>query len=169
MVIRSTGLENSTRTDERRVGVLSDTHGLLRPEVLELLRGSQLLVHAGDVGDPTVLEALHAVAPVVAVRGNVDVEPWARELSETEVVAVGGVRLYVLHDLHRLDLDPRAAGFSAVISGHSHRPSVERRRGVLYLNPGSCGPRRFDLPLTVARLRVSGSTVEAEIVDLGVC
>ncbi len=151
---------------ERVIGVISDTHGLLRPEAIEALRGSELIVHAGDVGGPGVLLALRALAPVVAVRGNNDRDEWGRTLRETEVVEVGDVQLYVLHDLHGLDLDPEAAGFRAVISGHSHRPLMEERQGVLYLNPGSAGPRRFTLPIAVARLRVTGTSVSAEIIEL---
>ncbi len=154
--------------DGRLVGVISDTHGLIRPEAIEVLRGSELIVHAGDVGDPDVLEALRAVAPVVAVRGNNDRGSWAKALRETEVVEVGDVLLYVLHDIHTLDLDPVAAGFRAVISGHSHEPLAEERNGVLYLNPGSAGPRRFNLPMAVARLRVRGVALQAEIRELSV-
>ena len=151
-----------------RVGVISDTHGLLRPEALRALAGTDLIVHAGDVGDPRVLEGLRAVAPVVAVRGNNDRGPWAAALAETEVVASGGRSLYVLHDLAQLDLDPRAAGFDAVIAGHSHQPRVERCDGILYLNPGSAGPRRFRLPIAVARLEIDAAGLDAEIVHLDV-
>jgi hypothetical protein len=151
-----------------RIGVISDTHGLVRPEALHALAGAELIVHAGDVGAPEVLDALRAVAPVVAVRGNNDRGRWARALAATEVVERGGRALYVLHDLHELDLDPRAAGFDAVIAGHSHQPSVERRDGVLYLNPGSAGPRRFRLPVCVARLSVSARGLDARIVTLDV-
>lgn len=151
---------------ERAIGVISDTHGVVRPEAIEALRGSELIVHAGDIGGPAVLDGLRALAPVVAVRGNNDRDGWGRTLRETEVVEVGGVQLYVLHDLNALDLDPAASGFRAVISGHSHRPLVEERKGVLYLNPGSAGPRRFTLPVAVARLRVAGSSLSAEIIEL---
>jgi uncharacterized protein len=154
--------------DGRVIGVISDTHGLVRPEAIEALRASELIVHAGDIGGPEVLEALRAIAPVVAVRGNNDREGWAETLRETEVVEVGNALLYVLHDVHRLDLEPAVAGFHAVISGHSHRPLLEERRGVLYLNPGSAGPRRFNLPIAVARLRVRGSTLSAEVVELSI-
>jgi putative phosphoesterase len=150
----------------RRVGVLSDTHGLLRPEAIDALRGSELIVHAGDVGGAEVLERLRAIAPTFAVRGNVDTAPWAAVLPATEVVEVDRVHLYVLHDLATLDLDPKAAGFAAVIFGHSHRPSAELRDGVLYLNPGSAGPRRFSLPIAIARLQVRGARVSHEIVEL---
>lgn len=148
------------------IGVISDTHGLLRPEAVEALRGCDLLIHAGDVGDPAILGELRRLAPVHAVRGNVDRGAWALELPMTEVVEVGSVLLYVLHDLATLDLDPAAAGFAAVVYGHSHRPSQEIRHGVLYLNPGSAGPRRFRLPVTVARLTVSASGLDAEIVEI---
>lgn len=150
------------------LGVISDTHGLLRPEAVRALRGSERIVHAGDVGDPAILEELEAIAPVVAVRGNVDRGPWADALPETDVVEVGSALVYVLHDLAALDLDPTAAGFAAVISGHTHRPLSERRDGVLYLNPGAAGRRRFRLPVTVARLTVSGDHVSVEIVELEV-
>ena len=151
---------------ERIVGVISDTHGLLRPEAVAALAGCDLIVHAGDVGSPAVLAGLRRVAPVVAVRGNVDIESWARALPESEVARVGGAILYVLHDLARLDLDPAAAGFAAVVSGHSHVPAIEEQGGVLYLNPGSAGPRRFSLPVSLARLRAGGGTVTAELVTL---
>lgn len=151
---------------DERIGVISDTHGLLRPEAVEALRGCDRIVHAGDVGDPAILGELGRVAPVVAVRGNVDRGGWADALPETEVVEAGSASLYVLHDLAALDLDPVAAGFAAVVSGHTHRPTSELRGDVLYLNPGSAGPRRFRLPITVARLTVSGGRLGAEIVDL---
>jgi hypothetical protein len=152
----------------KTLGVISDTHGLLRPEAVAALEGCELVIHAGDVGNPAILEALRRLAPVRAVRGNVDRGAWADTLPETEVVEVGSASLYVLHDLATLDLDPAAAGFAAVIYGHSHRPSAETRDGVLYLNPGSAGPRRFKLPVTVARLTVSDAGLDAEIVELKV-
>jgi putative phosphoesterase len=146
--------------------VISDTHGLLRPEAVAALAGVERIVHAGDIGSRDVLTALERIAPVSAVRGNNDRERWAAAIPETEVVEVGGVSLYVLHDLHELDLDPRAAGFAAVIAGHSHQPRVEDRDGVLFLNPGSAGPRRFKLPISLARLTVAGPRVRAELVTL---
>jgi putative phosphoesterase len=149
-----------------RVGVISDTHGLLRPEALHALEGSELIIHAGDVGDPAILERLATIAPVRVVRGNVDRGPGLGTLPMTEVVEVESCHLYVLHILDDLDLDPAAAGFGVVIHGHSHRPLIERRGGVLYLNPGSAGPRRFDLPVTVARLEVEGERCIAEIVSI---
>jgi len=151
---------------ERLVGVIADTHGLLRPQAVAALAGCELIVHAGDVGSPAILAELGRVAPVAAVRGNVDVEAWAHGLPETAVAEVGAVRLYVLHDLARLDLDPAAAGFAAVISGHSHISAVFERGGVLYVNPGSAGPRRFALPASVALLHVRGGAVSADLVAL---
>ena len=150
----------------QRVGLISDTHGLLRLEALAFLRGSDFIVHAGDIGDAAVLEELRRLAPLTAVRGNNDKGPWAKSIAETEVLEVGEVSIYVLHDLAELDLDPVAAGFRVVVSGHSHHPSVEERDGVLYVNPGSSGPRRFKLPIAVAELHVAGSSVKAEIVEL---
>jgi putative phosphoesterase len=151
-----------------RVGVISDTHGLLRPEALAALRGSALILHAGDVGAPEVVEQLGALAPTVAVRGNNDTARWAKRLPETQVVEVGPVRFYLLHQLAELDLDPAAAGLAAVVTGHSHRPSIAVRDGVLYLNPGSAGPRRFKLPVCVARVAVAGGRLRPEIVELAV-
>jgi putative phosphoesterase len=148
------------------VGVISDTHGLLRPEAVAALAGVERIVHAGDIGSPDVLTQLGRVAPVVAVRGNNDRDAWAADIPETEVVEIGGVSLYLLHDLHELDLDPRAAGFAAVIAGHSHQPRMDERDGVLYLNPGSAGPRRFKLPISLARLTVAGARVQARLVTL---
>ncbi len=155
-------------TDVRTIGVIADTHGLIRPEALDALRDSELILHAGDVGKERVMDALQEIAPVVAVRGNVDRAPWAERLPTTEVVEVGDMLIYLLHDRHALDLDPRAAGFAAVISGHSHRPLIEERDGVLYLNPGSAGPRRFALPLSVAHLRIVEGRPKAYIVPLDV-
>jgi putative phosphoesterase len=145
------------------IGVISDTHGLMRPEALQALTGSQLIIHAGDVGDPGILDALRTIAPVIAVRGNIDT---ASALPESELTEQEGASIYVLHDVNQLDLDPAAAGMQAVISGHSHKPSIRRQDGVLYLNPGSAGPRRFKLPVTIARLHVCGKRLEAERIDL---
>jgi putative phosphoesterase len=150
------------------VGVISDTHGLLRPEAVRALAGSELIVHAGDVGNPAILTALEKLAPVRAVRGNIDAEPWAARLPETLAVEAGGARLWVVHMRDALGFEPGPAGFDAVIFGHSHRPRIERHDGVLYLNPGSAGPRRFRLPVTVARLTITGKTLESEIVELAV-
>lgn len=156
----------ATRVIPKTIGLISDTHGLLRPEALRTLDGSDLIIHAGDVGDPEILGELKTLAPVFAVRGNVDTDPWAQALPETEVVEAGPATIYVLHDVHRLDLDPAAAGFQIVVSGHSHKPARTERGGVLYLNPGSAGPRRFDLPVTVALLRVNASPWKVELIDL---
>ena len=148
------------------IGVISDTHGLLRPEAVEALSGSDYIIHAGDVGDPRILDRLRHIAPLTAVSGNIDREAWARELPETDILSVEGLEIYLLHDIQDLDLKPEAAGFSAVIYGHSHVPQQERRNGVLYLNPGSAGPRRFRLPVTVARLQVREGKLHAQIVPL---
>jgi hypothetical protein len=148
------------------IGVISDTHGLLRPEALEALRGSDQIIHAGDVGSPEILDKLSAIAPVTAVRGNIDKAPWCRKLPDTEVLELGGVSIYVLHDLAQLDLKPKAAGFAAVISGHSHIPKQETRDGVLYFNPGSAGARRFKLPVSLGRLTVEDGSVRGELLTL---
>jgi hypothetical protein len=147
------------------VGVISDTHGLLRPQALDALRGSDIIIHAGDVGSAAILAALRQLAPTYAVRGNVDHGDCAA-LPVTELVEVGEVLFYVVHDIAELDLDPPTAGFAAVVFGHSHQPSIEARAEVLYLNPGSAGPRRFKLPVTVARVHVSGRNLRPEIVTL---
>jgi uncharacterized protein len=149
-----------------RVGVISDTHGLLRPEAIRALQGSDVIIHAGDIGKGEVIERLRELAPTFAVRGNNDTGPWARALPVSEVVEVGALSFYVLHEISRLDLEPAAAGFAAVVSGHSHRPSIQFRDGVLYLNPGSAGPRRFTLPVTVGRVDVSGRRMRPDIVAL---
>lgn len=148
------------------IGVISDTHGLLRKEAFEALRGVDRILHAGDVGTPEILDALAHIAPVTAVRGNVDTESWALKLPETEVVEMGGVLIYMLHDLGQLDLKPEAAGIRIVVYGHSHRPKVEEKHGVLYFNPGSAGPRRFTLPVSVGKLQVVAKQITAELVEL---
>lgn len=148
------------------IGVISDTHGLLRPEALAALRGSQHIIHAGDIGAAEILEQLSAIAPLTAIRGNVDKESWARKLPETEVLEVAGISIYILHDLAKLDLKPEAAGFRVVVSGHSHAAKHEVRNGVLYVNPGSAGPRRFKLAVTVGRLVIDGDEVRPEIIRL---
>jgi uncharacterized protein len=150
-----------------RLGLISDTHGLLRREAVEALRGSELIIHAGDVGDAKILEELRKLAPVVAVRGNVDTQEWARTLPLTTVAEAGAVLIYVLHDVNALDLDPAAAGFHLVVSGHSHKPGKIERDGVLYVNPGSAGPRRFQLPVSLARLNLAQEPWNLEFVDLG--
>jgi putative phosphoesterase len=148
------------------IGLISDTHGLLRPEAVRALEGCELIVHAGDVGKPEIFESLRAIAPVVAVRGNVDKGIWASRLPETAVVEAESVTIYVLHDIHQLDLDPVAAGFGIVVSGHSHKASREERAGVMYVNPGGAGPRRFQLPITVARLDLRKSPWDVEFIAL---
>jgi uncharacterized protein len=153
---------------EHRLGVISDTHGLLRPQALAAFAGVELIIHAGDIGDPKILRRLERLAPVHAVRGNVDRGDWAADLPLTRVVEVGGVLIYVLHELFCLDLDPAAASISSVIFGHSHRPHQERQNGVLYLNPGSAGPKRFTLPVTLALLTLQGHSLHAELVELKV-
>jgi len=150
----------------KRVGLISDTHGLLREEALHALRSSELIVHGGDVGDPEILDKLRELAPVVAVRGNVDTQEWAAALPITAVAEAGPVQIYVLHDVKALDLDPAKAGFNIVVSGHSHKPGRSERSGILYINPGSAGPRRFQLPITVARLDVGKTPWTVEFVDL---
>jgi putative phosphoesterase len=149
------------------IGVISDTHGLLRPEALAALRGAELILHAGDIGPSDLIDQLRDIAPVHVVRGNCDRGPWGWTLPETEVVSFAGHELYMIHDLGLLDLEPGAAGFSAVIYGHSHRPRIEDRDGVLYLNPGSAGPKRFSLPVSVAHLHVEAGGLRAEVVELG--
>jgi uncharacterized protein len=149
-----------------RVALISDTHGLLRPEAKAFLQGSDYIVHAGDIGNPGILEELSAIAPVTAVRGNNDKGPWAEQLPETEFLRVGEVFVYVIHDLAELDIDPTAAGVRVVISGHSHKPAIEERSGVFYVNPGSAGPRRFKLPIAVGELAVTGRSVSARTVEL---
>jgi putative phosphoesterase len=151
-----------------RIGLISDTHGLLRPEATTFLAGSDHIVHAGDIGDARVLAELAALAPLTAVRGNNDRGAWADALAETERLAIGGVVLHVLHDLSQLDIDPVGAGVRVVVSGHSHLPVVDERDGVLYVNPGSAGPRRFKLPVSVAELSVDGARVSARLVELPV-
>jgi putative phosphoesterase len=148
------------------LGVISDTHGLLRPEAVEALRGSDRILHAGDVGAHGILEVLAQIAPVTAVRGNVDTEPWARALPKTEVVEAGGVSVFILHSLGQLDLKPEAAGFRVVVYGHSHQPEIVEKNGILYFNPGSAGPRRFNLPVSVGKLAIEAGKVRAELVGL---
>jgi uncharacterized protein len=148
------------------VGVISDTHGLLRPEAVATLQGSDYIIHAGDVGDPAILKRLKEIAPVTAVRGNVDRGSWAKKILETNVLEINGLSIYVLHDLNQLDLNPEAAGFSVVVSGHSHMPKQETKNGVLYFNPGSAGPKRFKLPVTVGRIRIQDGKLHGEILQI---
>ena len=149
-----------------RVGLISDTHGLLRPQAIDFLRGSELIVHAGDICDGAILTALAAIAPVIAVRGNNDHGAWAEPLRESELFQVGDAFVYAIHDVAAIDIDPRAAGVRVVVSGHSHQPSVRRDDGVLYVNPGSAGPRRFKLPISVGELTIDGASVAARTVEL---
>ena len=145
------------------IGVISDTHGLLRPEAIDALQGSNYIIHAGDIGDPDILASLAKLAPVTAIRGNIDYDTWTRKIPETNVLEVGGVSIYILHNLAALDLKPEAAGFSAVIYGHTHLPRQEVKNKVLYFNPGAAGPRRFKLPVSVGKLIVQNGTVRGEI------
>ena len=148
------------------IGMISDTHGLLRPEAALALADSELIIHAGDVGKPEILESLQSIAPVIAVRGNVDTGEWASGLPETAVVEADSTQIYVLHDVHQLDLDPASAGFGIVVSGHSHKPSRQDRGGVVYVNPGAAGPRRFRLPISVARLDLRTSPWDLQFIEL---
>jgi len=149
-----------------KIGVISDTHGLLRPEAVEMLRGSEHIIHAGDIGAPEIIPELRKIAPVTAIRGNVDTQAWARSFAETEVVELGGLDIYILHDANAIDLNPKAAGFAAVISGHSHKPKQEMKDGVLYFNPGSAGPKRFNLPISVGKLEIVDGKLSAEVLLL---
>jgi hypothetical protein len=152
--------------NDLRVGLISDTHGLLRPEARAFLVGCDYIVHGGDIGRVAILDELALMAPLIAVRGNNDTEPWAARLPLTELIRVGNVFVYVIHNLAELNVDPAAAGIRVIVSGHSHRPKIEERREILYVNPGSSGPRRFKLPISVGEITVSGSAVKARIVDL---
>jgi putative phosphoesterase len=149
-----------------RIGVISDTHGLLRPEALAALRGSDRLIHGGDIGNPDILRALEAIAPLTVVRGNNDIQDWAEPLPEQCTLEAGGLRIRVLHDASRLQPIAADEGIGVVVSGHSHKPSIDRREGVLYVNPGSAGPRRFTLPIAVAEIRVEAGTASARIIEL---
>ena len=148
------------------IGLISDTHGLVRPEALEALRDSDLLIHAGDIGKPEVLAALKGIAPLIAIKGNIDTGPWAKRLPETKKVTLGTTKLYVIHNVKELTFNPAANGFRLVISGHSHRPLVATKDNVLFVNPGSAGPRRFKLPVSVGRIVLNGDTINAEIIEL---
>jgi uncharacterized protein len=148
------------------IGVISDTHGLLRPEAVELLRGSAHIIHAGDIGSSEIIPELRKIAPVTAIRGNVDTQAWARSFAETEVVELAGMDIYIIHDANALDLNPKAAGFAAVISGHSHQPKQEIKNGVLYFNPGSAGPRRFKLPISVGRIVIADGKLNGEVLEI---
>jgi uncharacterized protein len=151
-----------------RVGLIADTHGLLRPEASAFLRGCDHIVHGGDIGDQRVLQELGAIAPTTAVRGNNDKGRWARGLSDTELVQFGEVFAYVIHDLAELDIEPQAAGVAVVVSGHSHKPVIQQRNGVLYVNPGSAGPRRFKLPVAIGEMHITGKSVMPRVIELDV-
>jgi len=150
----------------QRIGLIADTHGLLRPEALAALADSDLLIHAGDIGKPEVVAALKKIAPLVAIKGNNDTDSWARRLPETKKITLGALKLYVIHNVKELSFDPAARGFRVVISGHSHKPVIQTKDNVLFVNPGSAGPRRFKLPICVGKLLVQGETVDAEIIEL---
>jgi putative phosphoesterase len=149
-----------------RVGLISDTHGLLRPQAVDFLHGSDLIVHGGDICDAAILTALAAIAPVIAVRGNNDRGEWAERLRESELFRIGDAFIYAIHDVAAIDIEPRAAGVQVVVSGHSHRPSIRNDDGILYINPGSAGPRRFKLPISVGELTIDGASVAARTVEL---
>ena len=152
--------------NRKLLGVISDTHGLIRPEGIEALQGVEMILHAGDIGNQQVLDKLNEIAPVTAVRGNNDKDEWARSLPDWDVVEVGNVSIYMLHNLNEIDISPSGAGFQVIVSGHSHKPSVSEQRGVLYVNPGSAGPRRFALPVSVAHLEIVNDKAEARIIEL---
>jgi uncharacterized protein len=154
------------RKNAQLIGLISDTHGLIRPQALGALTGVDLIIHAGDIGAPEVIDALKRIAPVVAIKGNNDRAGWAKSLSETKLITTADAKLYIIHNVKELDCDPVVDGIQVVISGHSHKPSVTTRDGVLYVNPGSAGPRRFKLPIAVGKLRVEGTNVKAEIIEL---
>jgi len=149
-----------------RIGVISDTHALLRPEAIAALKGVDMILHAGDIGNQQVLDTLNKIAPVVAVRGNNDKGEWAQQLPDWEVVEAGEISIYMLHNLKEIDISPAGAGFQVVVAGHSHQPSITEQRGVLYVNPGSAGPRRFKLPVTVAHLEIVNEKIDARLIDL---
>ena len=156
------------RVTKTVIGLISDTHGLIRPEAIEALQGVELIIHAGDIGKPEVVSALKAIAPVAAIKGNIDNGAWAKLLPDTKLVKAGGMRLFIIHNVRELDCDPVARGFQVVVSGHSHKPSVSTRDGVLFVNPGSAGPRRFKLPIAVGKLFIEDNRVNAAIIELTV-
>jgi uncharacterized protein len=156
------------QADLHVIGLISDTHGLIRPEALEALQHVDLIIHAGDIGKPEVIAALKAIAPVLAIKGNNDIGAWAKPLPDTRLVKSGNTRLFVIHNLSELDCDPVARGYQVILSGHSHKPSVSTRDGILFVNPGSAGPRRFKLPIAVGKLFIQNNQVNAEIIELPV-
>lgn len=147
------------------IGIISDTHNLLRLEAVNALKGSDIIIHAGDIGRSEIIERLKNIAPVYAVRGNIDRSPWGNTLPITDIIEISGKFLYVLHNIHEIDVDPVAAGFDAVISGHSHKPNIENKNGVFFINPGSAGPRRFSLPVTIASLQIVGDSISCDIIE----
>jgi len=149
-----------------RVGLISDTHGLVRPEALAALTGSDLIIHAGDIGKPEVLTSLNAIAPVIAIRGNNDRAAWAEKIPDVLNLHINGIKIHVIHNLNELEADPATDGFGAIVSGHSHKPRLVTRDGILFINPGSAGPRRFKLPVAVGKLRIRRGNVHAEIIEL---
>jgi len=161
-------LKRETKSDIKVVGLISDTHGLVRPQALAALQGVDLIVHSGDIGKPEVLELLKGIAPLVAIKGNIDRDNWARRLPETKTLRVGGIRMFVIHNVNELDFNPAARRYNVVVSGHSHMPSVVTRDSVLFVNPGSAGPRRFKLPVALGKLRVAAGKVTAELIELSV-
>ena len=160
--------QTEKNNDRHVIGIISDTHGLIRPQALEVLQGVDFIIHAGDIGKPEVVSALKAIAPVAAIKGNIDSGAWAKLLPDTKLVKAGGMRLFIIHNVRELDCDPVARGFQVVVSGHSHKPSVSTRDGVLFVNPGSAGPRRFKLPVAVGKLFIQNKQVNAEIIELPV-
>ena len=150
------------------IGIISDTHNLLRLEAVKALEGSEIIIHAGDIGSSDIIDRLKKIAPVYAVRGNIDKSPWGDTLPPIDVIEISGKVLYVLHDIHEINLDPVAAGFDAVISGHSHNPKIENKKGVFFINSGSAGPRRFSLPVTVASLQIDGGNIRCDLIELSV-
>jgi uncharacterized protein len=150
------------------IGIISDTHNLLRPEAVNALKGSEIIIHAGDICSSEVVDRLKNIAPVYAVRGNIDKSPWADGFPATDIIEISGKIIYVLHNIYEIDLDPVAAGFDVIVSGHSHKPNIENKNGILFINPGSAGPRRFSLPVTVARLQIFGSSISYDVIELSV-
>jgi putative phosphoesterase len=160
---------NATNQIEQKViGLISDTHGLVRPQALVALDGVDLIIHSGDIGKPEVLQSLKTIAPLVAIKGNIDRDAWAKSLPDTKALKIGETRIYVIHNVNELDFSPAARGFDVVISGHSHKPGVATRDGVLFVNPGSAGPRRFKLPVALGKLRLDGHRVTAELIELAI-
>ena len=159
-------LEHKLSQQEKTIGIISDTHGLLRPQALVALEGSDIIFHAGDIGSPEVLEALRKIAPVVAVRGNTDNNPWSKDIPYYQMTEFNGIFFYLLHDLYDLDLDPETAGLQVIISGHTHQPLAETKNNILYINPGSAGPRRFHLPICLAKLTMNGRQLHSQFIAL---